>query len=82
MVDAILTGQTDSVEPDAPTLLPFSARALSWANARWYNPVSERWLEPDPSGLDADANPYRYCANDPVNETDPTGLAGHHWVPQ
>jgi hypothetical protein len=34
-----------------------------------------RFLQPDPKQFEADDyNLYRYCHNDPVNKTDPTGL--------
>ncbi len=37
-------------------------------------PADGQWLSPDPSGLAADRNPYRYVRNDPTNMVDPTGL--------
>ncbi len=43
---------------------------------RHYQPELGRFLQPDPKQFDAgDYNLYRYCHNDPVNKTDPTGLA-------
>jgi RHS repeat-associated protein len=42
---------------------------------RWYDPNTHRMLSPDPDGLRPDANPYRYCGNDPTGGTDPSGLA-------
>lgn len=42
---------------------------------RMYQPELGRFLQPDPKQFDAgDYNFYRYCHNDPVNKTDPTGL--------
>ncbi len=42
---------------------------------RIYQPELGRFLQPDPKGFEAgDYNLYRYCHNDPVNRTDPTGL--------
>ena len=50
---------------------------------RWYDVATARWLSQDPIAFAAgDANLYRYCGNDPVNGVDPSGLAGHHWVPE
>lgn len=43
---------------------------------RMYQPEVGRFLQPDPKQFEAgDYNLYRYCHNDPVNKTDPFGLA-------
>ena len=42
--------------------------------ARAYHPGLGRFLQPDPAGLGAGRNLYGYCANDPVNRRDPSGL--------
>jgi hypothetical protein len=40
-----------------------------------YQPELGRFLQPDPQEFEAgDYNLYRYCHNDPVNRSDPTGL--------
>jgi RHS repeat-associated protein len=42
---------------------------------RLYQPELGRFLQPDPKEFSAgDYNLYRYCHNDPVNHSDPTGL--------
>ncbi len=42
---------------------------------RVYQPELGRFMQPDPKEFGAgDYNLYRYCHNDPVNRTDPTGL--------
>jgi RHS repeat-associated protein len=42
---------------------------------RQYQPELGRFLQPDPKQFAAgDYNLYRYCHNDPINRTDPTGL--------
>jgi len=42
---------------------------------RMYQPELGRFMQPDPNDFAAgDYNLYRYCHNDPVNRTDPTGL--------
>jgi RHS repeat-associated protein len=44
---------------------------------RFYHPGLGRFLQTDPLGFDAgDMNLFRYCADDPVDKTDPTGLWG------
>ena len=54
-----------------------NATGLTYAQARYYNPVTARFLAPDPVGF-ADEGPgyfnrYAYTANDPVNFTDAHG---------
>ncbi len=46
---------------------------LYYLRARYYDPLSGRFLSSDPA--DADANEYAYAAGDPVNNSDPSGLA-------
>jgi uncharacterized protein RhaS with RHS repeats len=41
--------------------------------ARYYDPNTARFTQPDPSGQET--NPYLYAAGDPINLTDPSGLA-------
>src|SRR2546421_11449175 len=42
---------------------------------RMYHPGLGRFLQMDPTGFDAgDMNLFRYCADDPVDRSDPTGL--------
>jgi RHS repeat-associated protein len=42
---------------------------------RFYDPWLGRFLQTDPTGFDAgDMNLFRYCADDPVDKSDPTGL--------
>jgi RHS repeat-associated protein len=43
---------------------------------RFYSPTLNRFLQTDPSGFGAgDMNLYRYCGDDPVDRSDPMGLA-------
>ncbi len=46
-----------------------------WVSVRYYDPVLERWLQPDPSQQDG-IRTYAYVGDDPVDFTDPTGLNG------
>ncbi len=40
-----------------------------------YHPNLGRFIQPDPSGFDAgDTDLYRFVDNNPVNDTDPSGL--------
>ena len=41
---------------------------------RYYDPETGRWLTKDPIGHEGGVNLYGYCANDPVNYTDTSGL--------
>jgi RHS repeat-associated protein len=43
--------------------------------ARIYDPALGRFLQPDPIGYDDGMNMYAYVGGDPVNGTDPAGLA-------
>ncbi len=42
---------------------------------RAYDPVSGRFLQPDPIGYSGGANLYAYVGNDPLDGRDPSGLA-------
>ncbi|WP_321474123.1 RHS repeat-associated core domain-containing protein [uncultured Paludibaculum sp.] len=51
---------------------------LYYLRARWYNPVTGRFLSRDP--LDT-GNKYAYAAADPVNGSDPSGLLTQWTIP-
>jgi len=57
----------------------FQGREISWGTglyyfrARWYDPVTGRWLSPDPIGINGGLNQYVFCANNPANNIDPSG---------
>jgi RHS repeat-associated protein len=42
---------------------------------RFYHPATGRFLQIDPTGFDADdMNLFRYCGDDPIDQSDPMGL--------
>ena len=48
---------------------------LQYNRSRYYDPSVGRWILQDPLGFGAgDSNLYRYCKNNPVTGTDPSGL--------
>lgn len=42
--------------------------------ARWYDPQTAAWTQPDPAGTPDGPNRYTYVNGNPTNYTDPTGL--------
>jgi RHS repeat-associated protein len=47
---------------------------LYYFRARWYDPVTSRWLSKDPIGISGGLNQYIFCADNSVNFIDPDGL--------
>jgi RHS repeat-associated protein len=48
---------------------------------RFYSPDMGRFLQADPIGFEGDAsNLYRYCGNNPITRSDPTGLSSLYWL--
>ena len=46
--------------------------------ARWYDPVTGRWLSKDPIGISGGLNLYAFCGNDPIDYSDFNGLDVHY----
>ncbi len=59
----------------------FQGREYSWATglynfrARWYDPLTGRWLSNDPIGISGGLNQYVAFGNNPVMFVDPWGLS-------
>lgn len=49
---------------------------LIYLRARFYDPFSGMFLEPDPMGYEDSVNPYAAMKNNPVAVRDPSGLSG------
>jgi len=82
--DAAGTATTVNGQPGSPFGNRFLFTGREWLcdlriydfRNRMYQPELGRFLQPDPKEFEAgDYNLYRYCHNDPVNKTDPLGLA-------
>jgi len=56
----------------------FQAEADGFSQNHWrdYDPSLGRYAQPDPFGIDAGQNIYPYVDGDPLNRSDPMGLAG------
>jgi len=48
---------------------------LYYYRARWYDPQAGRFISEDPIGFEGGINPYAYVENNPLNNSDPEGLA-------
>jgi RHS repeat-associated protein len=63
----------------------WQGREISWATglyyfrARWYDPVTGRWLSNDPIGISGGLNQYVFCGDEPVGCRDPEGLMQVHF---
>jgi RHS repeat-associated protein len=50
--------------------------ALYYVRNRWYDPEGGRFVNEDPVGFEGGINLYAFGGNDPINESDPSGLGG------
>ena len=48
--------------------------------ARDYDPTTQRWLQQDPTGLQAGPNAYEFVGDGPTNGTDRVGNIGTHRI--
>jgi RHS repeat-associated protein len=51
-----------------------AAIGLQYNRARFYDPQTRTFISPDPAQADPLGNTYRYVENDPMDQTDPSGL--------
>jgi len=69
------TSGASSTNPFQYTGREMDPTGLYFLRARYYNPIAQRFISPDPIGLvGGQANLYAYVGNSPVNWTDPLGL--------
>jgi len=59
-----------------------SESGLVYMGARYYAPSLGRFISRDPAGAISGANVYAYCADDPLNLSDPFGLAPFYENPR
>ncbi|MEE4539422.1 MAG: RHS repeat-associated core domain-containing protein, partial [Erythrobacter sp.] len=69
----VVTPANDFLRPGFPGQSEVLAD-LYHNRARDYDPMTGRYVQADPIGLDGDVNPYVYAGSDPVNMIDPLGL--------
>ncbi len=67
------SGNTGRFQYTGQTWLP--ELGMHYYKARIYSPTLGRFMQPDPIGYGAGMNLYAYVRGDPVNFTDPLGLA-------
>jgi len=74
----ISTPYYDGYDPNYPEGYQTRSTGLLQVGARDYDPIAGRFLQPDPEPIGPDLqwgqnNRWAYCANDPVNASDPSG---------
>jgi RHS repeat-associated protein len=78
-------GRTTFSGSSTANLYRFAGRELDltglyFMRARYYNPILQRFISPDPSGFGGgDPNLYVYVGNSPTNSVDPLGLGSGGW---
>jgi RHS repeat-associated protein len=77
--DYATTPYYSGYDPHYPDGYQTPSTGLLQVGARDYDPAAGRWLQPDPVAVGPEAsfgiqNRWVYCANDPVNASDPTGM--------
>jgi RHS repeat-associated protein len=71
------TSGASSTNPFQYTGREMDPTGLYFLRARYYNPIAQRFISPDPIGLlGGQVNFYAYAGNSPMNFVDRTGLQG------
>jgi RHS repeat-associated protein len=77
-------GRLGATDASHPNRILFTGReydketGLYYYRARYYNPQIGRFLQTDPIGYGGGLNLYRYCVNNPLGYSDPSGCA--NWI--
>lgn len=77
-------GHTSSSGLTSSNALQYAGRenegnGLYYYRARYYSPQFQRFVSEDPIGILGGTNLYRYVANDPINNSDPSGALLSPW---
>ncbi|MGC5012807.1 polymorphic toxin-type HINT domain-containing protein [Streptosporangium sp. DT93] len=62
-----------------------ASTGLTYLSARYYDPAVAKFISPDPvfnSLIPASFNPYAYAGDDPIGQSDPSGLCRPDYCPQ
>ena len=70
----VASGNNDHIGNRHAATMPVTSSGLYQLKPRYYSTDLKRFATADPIGLMGGANSYSYCANNPINFGDPSGL--------